>query len=274
MGGHPVETRNFGVVPGIATSGTGVVWDLSAQGYTIVGSTTDSILDPAATPYAADFPDANIAVRLVDQFGYYRATENEVLDLGMRLSAGSPSTVYTDPARVVQFPAAVGDVWTDQVVNGATTMQWEITILAEGTIQLADRTIPDAVLVQRRIITGSTTVSITWYRRSNALVPLGNLLSNGTVIIRTPLDITTSVASVTEPAFMLAPNPADRMVVLTGTEGTPLGVVRLLDATGRQVRVFPNVDDRLEIELNGLPNGSYWLRTNSGRTFRFVKAEG
>ncbi len=278
FGGHPVETRNYGVVPGLVTTGSNITWDFSAQGFTVVGTTTDSILDPQATPYGTDFPDANIAVRLVNQFGYYQATSDEVLDLGMRLSAASPSTVYSDPARVVQFPAAVGDTWTDQVVNGGTTSQWEITLLAEGTIHLSDVTIPNAVLVKRRIINpGSTAESITWYRRSNALVPMGNVLANGGVIVRVPLDITTSVAEAAAPVFTLAPNPAADRIVLSHTEGEVLGEVRVLDASGRELQVYRGVGQRLEVSLEGMPSGSYLLRV-VGRdgisTLRFVRTEG
>lgn len=276
FGAYPVETRSYGTVAGLVTTGTGIVWDFSALGYTVVGTTTDSILDPAATPYFADFPDANVAVRLVNQFGYYRTSSDEVLDLGMRLSAGSPSTVYADPGQVMQFPSAVGDTWTDQVVNGANTSQWEVTVLAEGTIQLADATIPDAVLVERRIINpGSTAVSTTWYRRSNCLVPLGNVLSNGGVIVRVPEGIITTVAALSSPELILAPNPTMDHVVLTHTGGDALDEVRLYDMTGRELRVFRAMDQRLVIGLEGMPNGSYLLRiigTEGGRSLRFVKA--
>lgn len=274
MGGHPVETRNYGVVPGLVTNGGGVLWDLSAQSHTVVGSTTDSILDPQATPYGADFPEANLAVRLVNQFGYYRVDSDSVLDLGMRLSAGSPSTVYADPARVLQFPAAVGDSWTDQVVNGATTSQWEITVLAEGTIQLSDVTIPDAVLVKRRIMNpGSTAESITWYRRSNALVPLGNVLVNGGVIVRVPMDISTGMAVTEVALFALATDPAGGRVVLSHTGGERLGEVRLIDASGRELQVFRDAGQQLEIGMGGMPGGGYLLRVageRSLRTLRFV----
>ncbi|MGV3636957.1 MAG: hypothetical protein ACO1NQ_04845, partial [Flavobacteriales bacterium] len=176
-GAYPVETRSYGVVPGLITSGTDVVWDFSTQDFSLIGTTTDSILLPASTPYAADFPTATHAVRLVNQFGYYRASSTEVLDLGTRLSPGSPSQVNTDPAAILRFPASVEDSWTDAVITGATSSQLQVTILAAGTIVLEDATIPDVVLVERRQTAPAfTAVSTTWFRRGNGLVPLGNVL--------------------------------------------------------------------------------------------------
>ena len=93
LGAYPIEARSYGVVPGIVTNGTGVLWDLSERPYTEIGTTKDSVLLPSATPYAADYPDATHAVRLVDQFGYYRVSDSAVDNIGYRLSAGSPSFI-------------------------------------------------------------------------------------------------------------------------------------------------------------------------------------
>ena len=91
FGPHPVGSRSYGVVSGMAQSGTGVLWDLSAVNYTEIGTTTDSVLDPSTTPYALDYPGATHAVRLVDQFGYYRVDDTGVEDLGYRLGPTSSS---------------------------------------------------------------------------------------------------------------------------------------------------------------------------------------
>ncbi len=269
FGAWPVETRHYGQVPGLMTAGTGIVWDFSAQGFDVVGATTDSILLPAATPYHADYPDADIAVRLVDQVGYYRITADSVLDLGYRPGPGSPSQVYSDPALIVRLPAAVGDTWTDTVVSGGVTSTLEVTLLAEGTIVLADATIPDAVLVRReQQFPNFTAVSTTWFRRSNCLVPLGNVLTDNGVIVRAPQDIGTGVYDEAAPALRIGPNPATGHVHVRRTDGRALGTVQLLDAAGRELLRMHVPAPHAPIDLRGLPAATYLLRTDDGRAVR------
>lgn len=278
LGAYPVETRSYGVVPGLVTSGSEVVWDLSAQDFSIIGTTADSVMLPSATPYAADFPTATHAVRLVNQFGYYRASSTGVLDLGTRLSPGSPSQINTDPAAILQFPAAVEDSWTDAVITGTTTSQLQVTILAAGTIVLEDATIPDAVLVERRQTSPSfTAISTTWFQRGNGLVPLGNILANGGVIVRVPVNLITTIAERDVPTLTLAPNPAVGNTVLQRTDGVPLGQVRLLDAAGREVRSLRVNSAYMEFQLTDLPNGSYVVQVISAdgvRTQRLINGSG
>lgn len=276
FGAYPVEARSYGNVPGLITAGTGVVWDFSAQNYSVIGTTTDSILDPAATPYAADFPTADVAVRLVDQFGYYGTSDTEVLDLGTRLSASSPSSINTDPASIVHFPADVDDTWTDAVATAASNSQLQVTILAEGAIILADAVIDDAVLVERRYITPSfTSVSTTWFRRSNCLVPLGNVLSNGGVIVRVPEDLMSAVTEVAAFDVRIGPNPAAHSIHVERTDGAALGELRLIDSAGREVRAVTTSSSRVEIDLTGSPEAAYVLRIASAdgvRMMRVVRA--
>lgn len=264
LGAYPVETRSYGVVPGLLTMGSDVVWDFSSQGFTVVGTTTDSILAPEATPYASDFPTATIAVRLVNQFGFYHTSSTEVLDLGMRLSAGSPSQINTDPASVVHFPAGVGDTWTDAVATANSDSELQVTILAEGTILLADATIGDAVLVERRYETASSTaVSTTWFRRSNALVPLGNVLGNGTVIVRVPMGPTTAMPERRTVNIHVAPNPAVDHIQVERADRMALGEVRLFDPMGREVRVINTNGSTAMFDLSALPAGTFILHVTS-----------
>lgn len=276
FGAYPVEARNYGTVPGLVTTGTGVVWDLSAQGYSVIGTTTDSILDPADTPYAADFPAANLAVRLVDQFGYYSTSSTEVLDLGTRLSAGSPSQINTDPASVIRFPSDVDDAWTDAVATAVSSSQLQVTILAEGSIILADAMIDDAVLVERRYSTPNfTSVSTTWFRRSNCLVPLGNVLSNGGVIVRVPQEPMNAVPELVAFDVRLAPNPAAHTIAVERTDGGPLCELSLIDAAGRVVHARTTTSSRVMIDLSGLPGTAYLLRVTAAdgvRMMRVVRA--
>lgn len=272
FGGYPVETRNYGVVPGLVTTGSNVVWDFSAQGFTVVGTTTDSILEPTATAYASDFPTATHAVRLVNQFGYYRVNEEAVLDLGTRLSAGSPSQINIDPARIVMFPTSVEDTWTDQVATSTSTSELQVTILAEGTIILSDAVIPDAVLVERRYIFSSTTsISTTWFRKSDCLVPLGNVLANGAVIVRVPEALTTAVSERPLWAVVVTRDPVTGQMVISRNDGQAIGLVHVFDAMGREVINTQAPASRMEIDLRTHPTGTYAIHVNATDGTRVAK---
>lgn len=266
FGAYPVETRSYGVVSGLDQSGSGLTWDLSGAAYSVVGTTIDSVLVPSATPYSNDYPLASIAVRLVDQFGYYTADETGVLDLGYRPSAVSPSFVYSDPARIVAFPTEVGDGWSDATLSGTTATTLTVTVLAEGELRLAEGVIPDAVLVRRHYAGSSfNATSTTWFRRSDALRPLGNLLANGTVIIRAPIGLATAVGEPLDTAAVLAPNPCAGVSNILLPYKEPVNV-RVIDAVGRVCMSVEERSGSVVLDLSSWPDGHYVVEiTHNGK---------
>lgn len=263
FGPHPVVARSYGVVPGIVQSGTDVLWDLSTVNFTEIGTTTDSVLDPSTTPYTTDYPDATHAVRLVDQFGYYRVDANGVEDLGYRLGPTSSSFIYSDPARVVQFPGEVGESWSDQTQSGSTITTLTVTLLAEGELRLNDGSFSDAVLIRREYVgSSSTATSTTWFRRSDALRPLGNLLANGAVIVRAPIELLTTLKEHSSPTGISAfPNPCSHLLTVA-LPGTGSAALQLCDATGRVVLNSRGNGDRVQLDLSSLGSGPYFLRVS------------
>jgi len=260
FGPHPVVARSYGVVPGIVQSGTEVLWDLSAVAFTEIGTTTDSVLDPSTTPYTAYYPDATHAVRLVDQFGYYRVDAAGVEDLGYRLGPTSSSFIYSDPAQVVLFPSAVGESWSDQTQSGSTTTTLTVTLLAEGELRLNDGTIPDAVLIRREYVgSSSTATSTTWFRRSDALRPLGNLLTNGAVIVRAPVELLTALNDHSSPTgISVFPNPCSNLLTVA-LPSTGTAAMQLFDAAGNVVLNARGNGDRAQLDLSNLGSGPYSL---------------
>jgi hypothetical protein len=212
----------------------------------------------------------------VDQFGYYRVSATAVDDQGYRLSAGSPSFIYSDPARILQFPSAVGDSWSDATLSGATASTLTVTVLAEGEIRLADATIPDAVLIRRQYVGSSSTASsTTWFRRSDGLRPLGNLLANGTVIVRVPQMVGTGLSPTAKgPLVQPYPNPTTGDLRIT-LEGEGVAEIHLHDVMGRLVRHARSSASTLVMDLSDLADGSYLLavqKAGTRSTQRVVKA--
>lgn len=277
IGAYPVEVRSFSSAPGLAQSGSDVIWDLSTLPFTLIGTTVDSVLAPQNTPYASDYPAANLSVRLNGSFGYYRLESDHVDDLGYRVSPGSPSFIYSDPARILVLPFSVGQSATDAAVANSTTTTLTVEVLASGEIRLADGVIPDAVLVRRTYVTSnSTAVSNTWFRESDALRPVGNLLSSGGVIIRKPqVDAPTGVSTTAsaEVGFTLYPVPSSTTLHIT-VAGDTNGELRIYDPLGKQVGQLRIIAGTAEVDISALAPAIYVVElrtTHSSARQRFVK---
>ena len=118
-----IDTNNgAGLV--IGPGGTNQAWDFSSV--TPGLSDTIEFLDPANTPYAGDFPNANLAIFQSDLNGYaFLTSDNSSLEIiGV---AGDPANLgqtfvlpQEDPLRVANFPFSYGDSFQDTSIIDAS----------------------------------------------------------------------------------------------------------------------------------------------------------
>lgn len=108
----------------VGSGGTNQAWD-----FTMVSpgaSDTVEFLDPATTPYGADFPNSNLCIFQSDANGYaYLVSDNSGLEIvGF---AGDPANLGStfvlpqeDPLRLANFPFTYGDSFQDtSIVDGS-----------------------------------------------------------------------------------------------------------------------------------------------------------
>jgi hypothetical protein len=92
-------------------------WDFSSVQPTI--STESIAVNPASTPFAADFPDATISFSDTDPsyelYNYWEITNSEMSMLGMASDPGANQTIihYPDPRIMIKYPFAYNDTYTD-----------------------------------------------------------------------------------------------------------------------------------------------------------------
>lgn len=112
-----IDTLKVEFDPG--TAGNGNVWNYG-------GLNADSIaiynfVNPSSTPYASDFPGANLAITVGnDLYGYLNISNSIAEELGFAgdgASLGAPGVTFTakynQPLTIMPFPAQFGTTFTD-----------------------------------------------------------------------------------------------------------------------------------------------------------------
>jgi hypothetical protein len=87
-----------------------------------------------------------------------------------------------------------------------------------------------------------------------------------TLALEVVVDLMVGTADPSARALLLYPNPATDWVRVVLPEGTGACTVELLDASGRilQSLLLPHAADKGQLDLQGLPGGSYWVRVLDG----------
>jgi hypothetical protein len=103
----------------VGSSGIGQTWDLS--GIVLQGETlTQQYVEPANTPYAADFPGANFAVHITTdldvEFEFYQyadVTAGAYQDLGGALIIGDTTEFSFDAGSSIPLPVEFNSTWSE-----------------------------------------------------------------------------------------------------------------------------------------------------------------
>lgn len=103
------------------------------------------------------------------------------------------------------------------------------------------------------------------YTNSIAFAPLTELMGDATYLVKSD-DLTTGFALVpSDHAWSVAPVPADEQFMITHREGTALGAVRVLDATGREILRTSAQAATITIDCAGWSPGSYVVQCADAR---------
>lgn len=129
---QPAEST--GIEPGMG--GTGMTWDFSSL-TTMGDATTSTYLEVSETPFAADFPDANIAAEtsfgMGNSYSYYNKSGGNLELLGVKNDVSTSD--YTDTETVLSTPLAFGDSFSDSFA-GVTTSSVEIKFVGDKTAEV------------------------------------------------------------------------------------------------------------------------------------------
>lgn len=279
-------TRNFSSWVASGEAGANVTWDFTNLG--IDSTETVQLVDPASTPFAAQFAGATVAETSGDGYEYFTATANGVQRAGEAFD-GQP-VIYTDLGQYLSFPCTMGSTWTDEAaatytaegftVNRSTTITGEAD--AYGTLLLPGGITAEVLRVHWQssqlddagVFSFSINVDSYLYYAVGTSYPLLQIVTSTVDFMGSAEtfqfaqwmgDLTTAVPAARELADqpVLQPNPAQGTTQLLLPEAfRKEAFITLSDATGRTVKQYFLMDDgdgRSFIDLAGMTTGQYFV---------------
>jgi hypothetical protein len=259
---------------------------------------TTTIVDKATTPFAASFPDANLATReprgAYTLFVYDKVQTDGLLELGYGADFGGGGKVWKELPSVVnvQFPATLGVAWqTSYTVNDTTgdTVRvaagtrwcaidaWGTAIVPAGSHEcLRENWV--GVTITTTYVSGSPVSTDTsfgrrylWMAKAVGVVAMTHSMEHDTNPNFTEADdimvmVQTSAGGIEEglkpqaASFKLGPTIVRGVVLLPGSPSTSSSPSWLLDITGRPVLPLRVGPN----DVSHLAPGVYFIREGGG----------
>lgn len=230
--------------------GADQTWDFSSATLQM-NAASCAVTAPAGTPYAAQFPTANmvqaVTVGSSTTYSYFNLTSGQLDMLAENMSAGN-GTIYTTPKTPVIFPFAYPDYFIDDYVKDGTSYSVSRAVMGYGTVILPTGTYTDVIKV------ASTSGAIGFWRTS-PVQPLVLIEDDGSAIVWG--DGVMSVHEQTSATALLAawPNPALDMVTVAGPDRP--ADWSLVDASGRVLREGHHAHGPFVLAVGDLAPGTY-----------------
>ena len=284
-----------------AVTGAGVEWDYSTYGGYDGESRNLTILDPAGTVYAADYPSATAALDIQSfLMNFTSSTASERTGHGfvyIDADIGEVVVVFdTDEAIQYQYPFDLGDSFTDAFEGTATynvgtpttsaaSGELTATVDGEGTLKLADGNdftnvmrykLSDSTVVENVPLIGNVTLKRTqyeYYDLANTTMPIFVFTHVEIAELGTSFDL---VMSSVEPSqtvgieenvlsnAVVYPNPASDVINISLKNELVNTEVSIVDAMGRVVLNQSIDNDFVSLDVADLEDGIYFVKISNG----------
>jgi hypothetical protein len=282
-----------GVLP--VNTGSNQLWNFSAiTANTVVGVATYTTA--SSTPSASSFPAATIAEQSSGgDYTYFNASSTQYALLGSIDGAGTYINFSSNPGIIATWPVTMGYNGTDQfggnvVVSGLSgTAAGTMNVMGSGTgtIMLPGGVTLSNVLQVKMtqtidlnlmggFITGTITVNNYQYYHATQKFPVLELQYQRTDVagsITDTYDLTVNnnvltginSASSDRSNFVMYPNPAsDKVNVIVANDKNENVSVEILNQFGQTVKTVDNATMNSSIDVSGLANGIYFVKTTVG----------
>ena len=272
------------------TGGANQTWDYSTLN--LIASTSADFVDATTTPYAGDFPNANIAMNdgVSTAYIYYQTSATEFLDWGLANPGGN--SIYSDPLVHLPFPITYGDIVMDTATGtlspgaGSRTVTTTIEGYGYGDLILPGNTLNNILcvkLVQNSVDDfggGPLTADIESYlflspNEAYTVLWLNEHISqNGTVrygyVKSAHVGLTDEVntGDITTTVF---PNPiiqGESVNLKIQVKEPKMVDIKIIDITGKVVKNINSKqlstgENNIRIDSEGLETGIYFIRTST-----------
>lgn len=145
-------TDDFSII-NTSIQGSGVIWDFSKLTNNSIPDLVINIVDPASTPYSADFTNSNYAYKEISggitNYRYFNLTDTKMERVG---SYVFNLNTYSDPQIEYIFPLSLGtlniDTW--ESTNSSLGGTYDLECVGNGTLILPSGTY-NAIMVKAHI---------------------------------------------------------------------------------------------------------------------------
>ena len=292
----------------LSTAGAGVTWDYSnVAGYGT--TTTQRIVDPATTPYVADFPSSQLCEELVGSGFIYRTNyPDSVVSEGYVVTdptLGTVTIILTDNLRYIEYPFTYTDMFVDAIdgtadapITGGTPIPYSGTMTVEadahGTLTVGSTTMYNVLRIKNTEngvadagIFGTIPIVRTqlwYYEPGTSNFPIfvhstvsANGVTTSVVYSWVDADFHVGVEEQSAPEFSITPNPATDWMNLQ-LQSPQNGQVNLnvVSLTGKQVldlgnRTVIKGSQTIRVNVETLAAGVYFVNARMGDAIQTKK---
>lgn len=253
----------------LVTSGTNITWDISDATATPMG--TVDFLEMSETPYAADYPEANFAMKFTlsnggVRYSLFNLTESVFEEVANNVGT-SDAVSFIDYRTSLVFPFTFNSSNTDTYQKENQEIKTIVsTYDAYGTFTANGSTTNNVV---RFSTDDNTNTSINWWK-TDPLVPLFQGSSSGFILWELTSSPTGILESQSNQLFEMYPNPATNELHILNKE--MLTKVEIYNSLGQLQ--FSTTNSLIDISM--LKSGIYILRAKSEKgnaSQQFIKHE-
>ncbi len=206
--------------------GAAAEWDFTTAQIDLAGA---GVFQTAAnTPYAAEYPSADLAMLLLYgtsiSYNYYDVSPTALSLLASAIGSDE-ERIYSDPSDLVVFPLSIGGQYNDDYTANGTPFSVVRTCTGYGTVEMVTGTFDNVVKIS------SSNGERAWWK-IDPVEPLITINADGLILIWERITIGMAEQRGLFP-LVLAPNPGSSMVRIAGLSTS--ASYRLIDATGRNV---------------------------------------
>ncbi|HNS12715.1 MAG TPA: T9SS type A sorting domain-containing protein [Bacteroidia bacterium] len=263
-----------------ASTGSGLTWDFSSL--TEVEEQYFEFVDPASTPWGAEFPTATLCgISWDDAYSYYRVTGSSLNTVGFAILIPPSDTaklVYTTEETIAPIPYSLGTMNTSSFSGTSYAQGFSVPFNGnidfhadgDGTLILPNGTYSNVVKyhfyrTQSTGVTTSTKDQWAWVSEDFRFWLLlmettydGFNTTHRVWFDKSPESSTTSVQEIAEKTCTIFPNPVSSGSALYINTELAYDHLNLLDLSGRELKTFSKAEK--QFHLDGISAGVYLLK--------------
>jgi hypothetical protein len=259
---HSGQTFNLYSLSNVSTSslilsgGANLTWDLTTSTATQIG--TADFLDMSATPYAAQYPAANFAIKLTSglnsQYSLFNRTSTILEEVANNVGTNNPTTfINYRTALVFPFTYNLSNTDTYQK-SGQNTKSITNHYDAYGTLETSIGTFNNVI---RNLYDDDGNTSANCWTTS--MIPVFQANSNGYTLWKMASSTTGVTEMYSNNLFDMYPNPAANELNIINKE--LISKIEIFNATGQ----LQFSTSRSTIDISELPAGVYILKAYSAK---------